>query len=184
MPNAASHASVDKSGEGTNHMTSGQSPKRAARMRLAPIMIALMLPMLLLPNVAEGEHSGPSKGASGMPGATGTMEYKPADWKGNVTTYWKDSDGIAPGVAGCHLGVTKSGEPNGRFFGEACQGTQTLIEANPGAGEFHAHANDLGHPDTFDCKAWCTGTAHTTGGVCKAVTGPAPCAASARCECN
>jgi hypothetical protein len=44
--------------------------------------------------------------------------------------------------------------------------------------------NDLGHPDTFDCKAWCVGAKHATGGVCKAASGPAPCAASARCECN
>ena len=119
-----------------------------------------------------------------MPGALGAIEYKPSDWKGNVSTYWKDTDGIDPGVAGCHIGVTKHGRSNGRFFGEACQSTQTLIESNPDAGVVHAHMNDLGHPDTFDCKAWCVGAKHATAGVCKVVAGPAPCARSAQCECN
>ena len=68
-------------------------------------------------------------------------------------TYWTDTDGVNPGVAGCHIGVTQDGKPNGRFFGEACQNAQILIESNPGAGVVHSHTNDLGHPDTFDCKA-------------------------------
>ena len=88
-----------------------------------------------------------------MPGAQGTIEFKPTDWMGNVTTYWKDTDGIDPGVAGCHIGVTQAGQPNGRSFGEACQSEQILIESNPGKDEIHPHTNDLGHPDTFDCNA-------------------------------
>lgn len=148
-------------------------------------IVVVCIPMLMFSNVARGEHSEqPSSGAKGKPGALGTIEFKPTDWAGDVTTYWKDSDGVDPGTAGCHVGVTKSGKPNGRTFGEACQSDQILIESNPGAGAIHPHAHDLGHPDTFDCKAWCVGARHATTGVCKAVTGPAPCAASARCECN
>ena len=120
-----------------------------------------------------------------MPGALGTIELKPADWQGNgVTTYWKDTDGIDPGVAGCHIGVTQAGQPNGRSFGEACQPDGTLVESNPGKDVVHAHADDTGHPDTFDCNAWCRGAKHAIGGVCRAVSGPPPCTASARCECN
>lgn len=165
-------------------MTSNQSMLAAATKRFFRIVVAVCIAMLMLSNVARGKHSGPSSGASGMSGALGTIEFKPTDWKGKVTTYWTDTDGVDPGVAGCHVGVTQSGQPNGRSFGEACQSGQILIESNPGAGVVHPHANDLGHPDTFDCKAWCVGANHATGGVCKAVSGPAPCAASARCECN
>ena len=39
------------------------------------------------------------------------------------------------------------------------------------------------HPDTFDCKAWCSGLGFTKG-VCKPVTGPPPCAKSAKCACS
>jgi hypothetical protein len=136
----------------------------------------------MLCGAAMAEHE-PSPEAKGMPGAKGTIEYKPADWKGNVTTYWKDTDGVDPGVAGCHIGVDKSGKPNGRFFGEACK-DGLLVESNPGADKIHKHENDLGHPDTFDCQAWCVGAKKAKGGVCKPVTGPPPCSASALCECN
>ena len=144
--------------------------------------IAICIPMLMFLGVAHAHE--PSEGAKGMPGALGTIEFKPADWQGNVTTYWKDTDGVAPGVAGCHIGVTQAGQPNGRFFGEACQSDRILIESNPGAGVIHAHTNDLGHPDTFDCNAWCKGAKNARGGVCRTVAGPPPCKTSARCECN
>jgi hypothetical protein len=147
-------------------------------------ILAVCIPVLMLLASAQAQHLEPSAGAKGMPGAQGTIEFKPTDWKGNVKTYWKDSDGIRPGVAGCHIGVTRAGKRNGRFFGEACQSDQILIESNPGKGKIHPHTGDLGHPDTFDCNAWCIGAKKTQGGVCKAVSGPSPCATSARCECK
>jgi hypothetical protein len=162
-------------------MKSNQSTLTGVAARLFRIL-AVCIPVMLS-NAATAQHA-PSDGAKGMPGAKGTIEYKPTDWKGNVSTYWKDSDGIDPGVAGCHLGVTQDGKPNGRFFGEACQSDQILIESNPGAGAIHAHTNDLGHPDTFACSEWCVGAKKAKEGMCKPVTGPAPCATSARCECN
>jgi len=155
----------------------------AARRALA-IILAVCLPILMLSSLAEGAEHKPSPEAAGMPGALGTIEFKPSDWKGNVTTYWKDTDGVSPGVAGCHIGVTKAGKPDGRFFGEACTSKGILVESNPGAGVIHAHKDDLGHPDTFDCKAWCIGAKKAKGGVCMAVSGPPPCATSAKCECN
>jgi hypothetical protein len=147
-------------------------------------VIGVCIPLAILLSLAQAQHSEPSKGAKGMPGALGTMEFKPTDWKGNITTYWKDTDGVRPGVAGCHIGVTRNGRRNGRFFGEACESERILIESNPGAGVIHAHTNDLGHPDKFDCNAWCVGAKKASGGVCRAVSGPPPCTASARCECN
>jgi len=148
------------------------------------IMMAICIPALMVSNAIGADHAAPSAGAKGMRGALGTIEYKPSDWKGKISTYWDDTDGVAPKVAGCHVGVTQDGRPNGRFFGEACQSDQALIESNPGAGVIHVHTNDLGHPDTFDCKAWCVGAAHAKGGVCKAVAGPPPCTTSAICQCN
>lgn len=119
-----------------------------------------------------------------MPGAEGTFEFKPADWKEGETSWWKDSDGVAPGVAGCHIGLNAEHRPNGRKFGEACLDNGLLVESNPAANKAHSHGNDIGHPDTFDCKTWCIGKGSSKGGVCKAVKGPAPCASSARCVCN
>jgi hypothetical protein len=163
-------------GKGDNQMILKQS--------ILAIMMAVCVPLLMLSNAVSAEHAEPSSGAKGMPGALGTIEYRPSDWKGKVSTYWDDTDGVSPKVAGCHVGVTQDGKPNGRFFGEACQSNQVLIESNPGAGVIHVHTNDLGHPDTFDCKAWCVGARHAKGGVCKAVAGPPPCTTSAICECN
>ena len=118
-----------------------------------------------------------------MPGATGTFEFKPSDWQEGVTTWWKDSDGIAPGEAGCHIGTDEQGAPNGRMFGEACLENGRLVESNPGKNEVHSHANDTGHPDTFDCAIWCMSTLGTKGGSCQAAEAP-PCEASARCVCE
>jgi hypothetical protein len=164
-------------------MKSNRSTLTAAAMTLFRI-VAVCIPALVLLTSARAQHAEPSAGAKGMPGAQGTIEFKPTDWKGNVTTYWKDTDGVDPGVAGCHIGVTRKGQPNGRFFGEACQSDRILIESNPGKNKVHSHTNDLGHPDTFDCNTWCTGAKRAQGGVCRAVSGPPPCAASARCECR
>jgi len=124
----------------------------------------------------------PSSGAEGMPGAHGTFEYKPADWKEGETTWWKDSDGVDPGVAGCHIGTDSEGKPNGRMFGEACLPDGLLVESNPGAVMLHSHGNDTGHPDTFDCNAWCIGNGKSRG-ACEAAAAP-PCEQSAVCACE
>lgn len=123
----------------------------------------------------------PSEGARHMPGARGTIEFKPTDWTGQMS-WWKDSDGIDPDVAGCHLGTDDKGAPNGRKFGEACLESGLLVESNPGKDELHAHKNDLGHPDTFDCVGWCRARGKETG-VCARTPAP-PCDSSAMCVCE
>lgn len=125
---------------------------------------------------------GPSAGAHDMPGAKGTFEFRPADWKAGETSWWKDSDGVDPGTAGCHIGTDSKGKPNGRMFGEACLPNGLLVESNPGTDELHSHKNDTGHPDTFDCTAWCIGQG-AAAGSCVAAAAP-PCEASAKCSCE
>lgn len=129
-----------------------------------------------------GSTDEPSAGAQGMAGATGTFEFKPADWMEGATTWWKDTDGVDPGKAGCHIGTDEKGEPNGRMFGEACLPNGMLVESNPGADELHSHNNDIGHPDKFDCNTWCIGKGLTTG-ACVAAAAP-PCEQSAMCKCE
>ena len=124
----------------------------------------------------------PSPGAEGMPGAKGTFEFRPADWKAGETSWWKDSDGVDPGTAGCHIGTDEKGVPNGRMFGEACLPDGLLVESNPGAEALHSHKNDTGHPDTFDCNAWCIGQGASKGS-CVVAAAP-PCEASAKCSCE
>jgi len=47
---------------------------------------------LLLSGLAYAEGIGkPSVGAKGIPGATGTFEFKPSDWIEGETTWWVDS---------------------------------------------------------------------------------------------
>ena len=149
--------------------------------RLLALMLAFCVALLTVASTvnASGE---PSSGAKGMAGAKGTFEFKPEDWIEGATTWWKDSDGVDPGVAGCHIGTDGEGEPNGRMFGEACLPDGLLVESNPGAGELHKHGNDVGHPDKFDCNAWCIGKGAREG-ICTAAAAP-PCAASAICTCN
>lgn len=137
---------------------------------------------LLLAACSDSDHA-PSDGALNMPGAEGTFEFTPTDWQKDKKTWWKDTDGVAPGVAGCHIGTNEKGEANGRFFGEDCLDNGLLVESNPGADKVHSHTNDIGHPDTFNCSTWCIGKGKTQG-QCVKVTGPAPCATSARCECK
>ena len=148
---------------------------RIVRNSLLGILAALMANAAL----AAGD---PSDGAKGMPGARGTFEFRPSDWQEGATTWWKDSDGIQPGVAGCHISTDENGTPNGRMFGEACLPDGLLVESNPGADELHSHGNDSGHPDTFDCDAWCKGTGNAAG-MCKAAAAP-PCEQSAYCACE
>jgi hypothetical protein len=85
-------------------------------------------------------------------------------------------------VPGCHIGTDEKGEPNGRMFGEACLPDGMLVESNPGAGELHSHKNDVGHPDMFDCNAWCVGKGATKG-ACVVAAAP-PCEQSAMCKCE
>jgi hypothetical protein len=146
-----------------------------------PRLYLLTLTVSLLGACAEG-HSQPSPDASGLPGATGTIEFKPVDWVEGETTWWMDSDGIDPGVAGCHIGTDESGTPNGRMFGEACLPDGRLAESNPGKSELHSHTNDTGHPDTFDCTAWCVGQGRSAR-TCSPAPAP-PCTQSALCECE
>lgn len=129
----------------------------------------------------DSDHK-PSPGAQGLPGARGTLEFKPEDWTSGATTWWKDTDGVDPGIAGCHIGTESDGSPNGRMFGEACLTDGLLVESNPGAGELHSHSDDIGHPDKFDCNAWCVGNDFSKG-RCESAAAP-PCARSARCECE
>lgn len=132
----------------------------------------------------------PSCEASKMPGAAGTFELKPPGWRGSPrhphppgpTTYWLDTDGVDPGTPGCHVETTDQRRLKRRTFGEYCQPDGLLVESNPGRDKLHVHENDLGHPDRFNCDAWCKGTGHA-GGSCVEATAT-PCGKSARCECS
>jgi hypothetical protein len=138
--------------------------------------------LLLIPisvATAEGE---PSVGAKGMAGAEGTFSFKPLDWTPGAITWWKDTDGVNPGEAGCHIGTDSDGKSNGRMFGEACLTQDQLVESNPGADVVHKHTDDVGHPDKFSCNAWCIGQGSKKG-LCRAEPAP-PCAQSARCICE
>lgn len=150
----------------------------------------ILLACLALPIVVNAAHHGdkehigaPSEGAR-LPGAVGTFSLYPA------TSYWIDTDGVAPGVAGCHYGTDATGEiANGRAFAEGCREDGLLIESNPAQGKVHAHKKDTGHPDLFDCNAWCEGTVQKSG-MCVTVPAPKPCSTidpdmtSAMCVCK
>ena len=147
------------------------------------VKLSVMISVLIVISAcAHYQHASPSNGAAGMPGAMGTFEFAPQDRVAGQTSWWKDSDGIEPGVAGCHVGIDEKGKPNGRMFGEACLESGLLVESNPGVDQAHSHANDLGHPDTFDCNQWCKGN-DKAGGSCVAAPAP-PCAKSAMCVCE
>ena len=124
----------------------------------------------------------PSMGAENLPGAMGTFEFSPEDHIPQESSWWKDSDGVNPGVAGCHIGTDSEGTPNGRSFGEACLPSGLLVESNPGKNELHKHENDFGHPDKFDCNAWCIGSGKKSGS-CEIADAP-PCTQSAVCACE
>ncbi len=143
------------------------------------IMFILMMSAFAGLANAEGE---PSAGARDMAGAKGTFAFKPDDWAPGTTSWWKDTDGVDPGTGGCHIGTNSDGIPNGRMFGEACLADGLLVESNPGGDELHRHMDDVGHPDKFDCNAWCVGRGASKG-ICIAAASP-PCAASARCACD
>ena len=145
------------------------------------LMLICCASLLLWPYVGKAEGV-PSAGARGLPGAKGTFEFKPDDWRPDASTWWKDTDGVDPGTAGCHIGTDQAGNPNGRTFGEACLPDGLLVESNPGASVIHQHIGDIGRPDTFDCQAWCIGMGSSTG-VCSPAVAP-PCVQSAACKCD
>jgi hypothetical protein len=147
------------------------------------VIAALVFSLFLASCAHHQKHeSMPSAGAQDIAGAKGTFEFKPADWKESETSWWKDSDGVKPGVAGCHIGTDEAGAPNGRMFGEACLENGLLVESNPGADEVHSHKNDVGHPDTIDCNAWCKSSGKSSG-KCE-VAAALPCETSAVCACK
>lgn len=88
-------------------------------------LIFIFFYLMLGPATAAGaQKHAPSKGAVEMKGAKGTFSYFPPDHKGfqGKITWWKDTDGVSPSAAGCHIGYkdNKGGRRNGRVFGEAC----------------------------------------------------------------
>ena len=111
-------------------------------LRLFAIILAVCVPLMISANSAWADGP-PSRGAEGMPGALGTFAFKPTDWAEGKLTWWKDTDGVNPGEAGCHIGTDADGKPDGRLFGEAClEGGVNLVESNPEANVSHSHAND------------------------------------------
>lgn len=129
--------------------------------------------------------------STNLPGGLGRFPFTP-DPRRPGTTYWKDSDGVDPGTAGCHIETDAHGQPDphGRHFGEACgmhAGECVLVETNPKAGAVHQHPNDTGRPDVFSCAQWCIGAKHAKGGTCEPVTidhGDCQTLASAFCHCT
>ena len=144
--------------------------------------LTLLLTFVFMASCGHKHEYKPSEAAKDMPGAEGTFSFKPGDWKEGETSWWKDSDGVSPSVAGCHIGTNEKGKPNGRMFGEACLESGLLVESNPGKDELHSHGNDTGHPDTFDCNAWCVGNGSKSGS-CRVAKAP-PCESSAICACE
>lgn len=104
-------------------------------------------------------------------------------------SYWSDTDGIDPAVAGCHVEYEDdqcSAALAERTFGELCLDADRLVESNPGKDECHTHAGDMGKPDVVSCSAWCTQQGNAGGGceeVAEAVQGTVTCK-SARCVCS
>ena len=74
------------------------------------VLASFLLPLALA--CAEEGASPPSSGAKGMPGAVGTIEFTPTDRIEGEPTWWIDSDGVDPGVTGCHVGTDANGSPN------------------------------------------------------------------------
>ncbi|HEX5058208.1 MAG TPA: hypothetical protein VFV99_02555 [Kofleriaceae bacterium] len=91
------------------------------------------------------------------PEGGGTIEL---DLGGGTDSFWADTDGVDPEVAGCHIEFTddtcSTFAVPGRNFGEFCQNDGTLIESNPGKNVCHTHEHDIGHPYVVDCYEWCT----------------------------
>jgi hypothetical protein len=145
-------------------------------------VVLLCCLQLLLSACISTDYHDPSPEAQSMAGAMGRFDYQPADWQQGETTWWEDTDGVAPDTPGCHIGTDGDGIPNGRMFPEACLPDGLLVESNPGAGVLHSHPDDTGHPDKFDCNAWCIARGASSGACVEA---PAlQCEKSAKCDCD
>ena len=167
--------------------------------RILALLLSFCLPLLFLVIPATAKDcvfskpadACPSDAAQKMKGAIGKKGFTAIELglkkEIHATTYWYDTDGVDPGVAGCHIGVMDGSDKkkkNGRTFGEACIDNVLLIESNPGTHVVHPHKGDHGHPDLFNCSNWCKGKGKTSGRCVKVTTGLKGCASSARCACN
>ncbi|HVK88899.1 MAG TPA: hypothetical protein VM513_32490 [Kofleriaceae bacterium] len=105
----------------------------------------------------------------------------PLDLGTGEDSFWIDTDGVEPELAGCHIEFSESNcdfvAVSARNFGEFCQEDGTLVESNPGADQCHTHEDDIGHPYVVDCSAWCTDTLTLPNGVQRGVA-----SATGRCE--
>jgi hypothetical protein len=102
-----------------------------------------------------GPHDGGPHDDGGLPDPHSAPKI-PYDGGTGQRSWWKDTDGIEPELAGCHVEYTAQGCANAaaRQFGEYCS-ADGLVETNPGPGECHDHARDIGHPYVVDCDRWC-----------------------------
>lgn len=126
-----------------------------------------------------------SAGADVPAGATTCL----LDLGAGKDTYWADTDGVDPAIAGCHYefaGETCEQNLPERTFGELCLDDDRLVESNPGKDECHPHGGDMGKPGVVSCSTWCAEQGHASGkcesGV--AATGAHGDCTSARCSCD
>ena len=165
-------------------MTSSRSKLAAATVAFLRVL-AVCIPVLMLFGLLP--PGAPESAQAQQNPRAGFLKQGVINGGANRDTYWTDSDGVSPGVAGCHVEVTgpnnRARPPGGRTIGERCESGTILVETNPGANTIHRHANDVGHPDRVDCNAWCKGAQGRSGGTCQRASAP-PCASSARCVCN
>ena len=115
--------------------------------RTFALVLSFCLPLLFLASPATAKDcfskpadDCPSKAAQKLPGALGKKGFTAIQLglKKEIhgTTYWYDTDGVDPAVAGCHIGVTDGSDKkqkNGHTFGEAYISDVVLIESNPGS---------------------------------------------------
>src|SRR5437764_14607923 len=73
---------IDPASGNRDTVNAGQGGDRMIfKQSILAIMMAVCIPLLMPSTVAGADHSDPSTGAKDMPGALGTIEYKPSDWK-------------------------------------------------------------------------------------------------------
>jgi hypothetical protein len=119
-----------------------------------------------------------------FPGYLANIDFEPNDYHLGEETWWVDSDGVHPDIAGCHIGLNEDGSENGRYFGEACLTDDVIVESNPEAGLVHVHHGDVGHPHIFSCARWCAAVRGKVGSCVTIAENITPCTTSARCECE
>src|SRR4051812_16871611 len=74
---------------------SAMTPTKRKVTRTIVVLAAMTIPFVVLETATA---------QSSFPGLIGKIEFKPNDYTG-ADSYWYDTDGIDPGVAGCHIGV-------------------------------------------------------------------------------